>query len=116
MKPEEALEIVGLTSRMNNFPSQLSGVEQQRVALARAICKEPELLLCDEPTGALDIETGKAVLKVLSDFSKKMGKTVMIITHNSLFAPMANRLIEMKNGRVVREVLTQSPADLEGLQ
>jgi putative ABC transport system ATP-binding protein len=116
LEPEEALRIVGLKDRIHNFPSQLSGGEQQRVAIARAICKNPDLLLCDEPTGALDTETGKTVLRVLSDISRKMGKTVIIITHNSLVAPIADRLIEMKNGRVVKEYVQDSPADLEGIK
>lgn len=116
LQPEEALRIVGLKDRIHNFPAQLSGGEQQRVAIARAICKNPDLLLCDEPTGALDTETGKTVLKVLSDISRKMGKTVMIITHNSLVAPIADRLIEMKNGSVVKESVQNSPADLEGIE
>ena len=116
LEPEEALRIVGLGDRINNFPSQLSGGEQQRVAIARAICKNPDLLLCDEPTGALDTETGKTVLRVLSDISRIMGKTVIIITHNSLVTPIADRLIEMKNGRVVKEYVQDSPADLEGIK
>jgi putative ABC transport system ATP-binding protein len=116
LEPEEALRIVGLKDRIHNFPSQLSGGEQQRVAIARAICKNPDLLLCDEPTGALDTETGKTVLRVLSDISRKMGKTVIIITHNSLVAPIADRLIEMKNGRVVKEYVQDSPTDLEGIK
>ncbi|NPV91037.1 MAG: ABC transporter ATP-binding protein [Firmicutes bacterium] len=116
LEPEEALRIVGLKDRMHNFPAQLSGGEQQRVAIARAICKNPDLLLCDEPTGALDTETGKTVLGVLSDISRKMGKTVVIITHNSLVAPIADRLIEMKNGMVVNERVQDSPADLEGIK
>ncbi len=116
LEPEEALRIVGLKDRIHNFPSQLSGGEQQRVAIARAICKNPDLLLCDEPTGALDTETGKTVLRVLSDISRKMGKTVIIITHNSLVAPIAGRLIEMKNGRVVKEYVQDSPTDLEGIK
>jgi putative ABC transport system ATP-binding protein len=116
LEPEEALGIVGLKDRIHNFPSQLSGGEQQRVAIARAICKNPDLLLCDEPTGALDTETGKTVLRVLSDISRKMGKTVIIITHNSLVAPIADRLIEMKNGMVVKECVQDSPADLEGIK
>lgn len=116
LEPEEALRIVGLKDRVHNFPAQLSGGEQQRVAIARAICKNPDLLLCDEPTGALDTETGKTVLGVLSDISRKMGKTVIIVTHNSLLAPIADRLIEMKNGRVVREIIQEAPADLEGIK
>jgi putative ABC transport system ATP-binding protein len=116
LEPEEALRIVGLKDRIHNFPAQLSGGEQQRVAIARAICKNPDLLLCDEPTGALDTETGKIVLGVLSDISRKMGKTVIIVTHNSLLAPVANRLIEMKNGRVVQETVQQTPVDLDGIK
>jgi putative ABC transport system ATP-binding protein len=116
LEPEEALRIVGLKDRVHNFPAQLSGGEQQRVAIARAICKNPDLLLCDEPTGALDTETGKTILGVLSDISRKMGKTVIIVTHNSLLAPIADRLIEMKNGRVVREIVQETPADLEGIK
>jgi putative ABC transport system ATP-binding protein len=113
LEPEEALRIVGLKERIHNFPGQLSGGEQQRVAIARAICKNPDLLLCDEPTGALDTETGKTILGVLSDISRKMGKTAIIVTHNSLLAPIADRLIEMKNGRVVREIVQETPANLE---
>jgi len=116
LEPEEALRIVGLKDRIHNFPAQLSGGEQQRVAIARAICKNPDLLLCDEPTGALDTETGKTILGVLSDISRKMGKTVIIITHNSLVAPIADRLIEMKNGKVVKESVQNSPANLEGIK
>jgi len=116
LEPEEALRIVGLKDRIHNFPSQLSGGEQQRVAIARAICKNPDLLLCDEPTGALDTETGKTVLRVLSDISLILGKTVIIITHNSLIAPIADRLIEMKNGRVVKECEQDLPADLEEIK
>ena len=116
LEPEEALRIVGLKDRIHNFPSQLSGGEQQRVAIARAICKNPDLLLCDEPTGALDTETGRIVLRVLSDISRKMGKTVIIITHNSLISPIADRLIEMKNGMVVKESVQDSPADLEEIK
>ncbi len=116
LEPVEALRIVGLQERMHNFPAQLSGGEQQRVAIARAVCKNPDLLLCDEPTGALDTETGKTILKVLADVSRKMGKTVIIITHNSLIAPIADRLIEMKNGVVINQRVEKSPADLEGIK
>jgi len=116
LEPEEALRIVGLQDRMHNFPAQLSGGEQQRVAIARAICKNPDLLLCDEPTGALDTETGKTILGVLSDVSHKMGKTVIIVTHNSLLAPIADQLIEIKNGRVVREIVQEAPANLEEIR
>lgn len=113
LEPEEALRIVGLKDRIHNFPGQLSGGEQQRVAIARAICKNPDLLLCDEPTGALDTETGKTVIRVLSDISRKMGKTVIIVTHNSLLAPIANRIIEMKNGMVSADIVQDTPANLE---
>lgn len=116
LNSEEALQIVGLNNRIHNFPAQLSGGEQQRVAIARAVCKNPDLLLCDEPTGALDTETGKTVLRVLSDVSRKMGKTVIIITHNSLLAPIADRLIEMKNGKVIRQQAQKSPLDLEEIK
>ncbi|MDR2749524.1 MAG: ABC transporter ATP-binding protein [Clostridiales bacterium] len=116
LAPEEALRIVGLKDRIHNFPAQLSGGEQQRVAVARAICKNPDLMLCDEPTGALDTETGKGVLRVLSEISRDMGKTVVIVTHNSLLAPMADRVIEMKNGRVASDTIQESPAGLEAIK
>lgn len=98
---EEALGMVGLTDRMNNFPAQLSGGEQQRVAIARALAKNPRLLLCDEPTGALDYVTGKAVLKLLYDLSRQRGTTVIIITHNQAIAPMADRIIRIKSGKIL---------------
>lgn len=116
LEPEEALGIVGLKERIHNFPGQLSGGEQQRVAIARAICKNPDLLLCDEPTGALDTETGKNIIGVLSDISRKMGKTVIIVTHNSLLAPIANRVIEMKNGMVAADTVQNTPVDLESIK
>jgi putative ABC transport system ATP-binding protein len=116
LDPEEALRIVGLAERIHNFPAQLSGGEQQRVAIARAICKNPDLLLCDEPTGALDTETGKTVLGVLSGISRNMGKTVIIITHNSLVAPIADRIIEMKNGGIERIFVQEHPAKLEDIK
>lgn len=116
LEPEEALRIVGLKDRIHNFPGQLSGGEQQRVAIARAICKNPDLLLCDEPTGALDTETGKNIIGVLSDISRKMRKTVIIVTHNSLLAPIANRIIEMKNGMVSADIVQDMPANLEGIK
>lgn len=98
---EEALGMVGLTDRMNNFPAQLSGGEQQRVAIARALAKNPRLLLCDEPTGALDYVTGKSVLKLLYDLSRQRGTTVIIITHNQAIAPMADRIIRIKSGKIL---------------
>lgn len=96
----DALEMVGLSERANNFPAQLSGGEQQRVAIARALAKNPRLLLCDEPTGALDYITGKAVLKLLYDLSKRSGTTVIVITHNQAIAPMADRVIRIKSGNI----------------
>lgn len=96
----EVLKSVGLTHRMTNFPAQLSGGEQQRVAIARALAKRPKLLLCDEPTGALDYETGKQVLKLLQDTCRETGTTVVVITHNQAIAPMANRVIEINNAQV----------------
>ena len=100
MNSKEILCKVGLEDRMNNFPSQLSGGEQQRVAIARAIAKNPKLLLCDEPTGALDYKTGKQILQLLQDTCKKENMTVIIITHNTALTPMADRVIYFKNGRV----------------
>ncbi len=97
---DKALDMVGLSERENNFPSQLSGGEQQRVAIARALAKNPRLLLCDEPTGALDYVTGKSVLKLLYDLSKERGTTVIIITHNQAIAPMADRVIRIKSGKI----------------
>jgi putative ABC transport system ATP-binding protein len=97
---DEALQMVGLSGRANNFPAQLSGGEQQRVAIARALAKNPRLLLCDEPTGALDYATGKAVLKLLYDLSRKQDTTVIIITHNQAIAPMADRIIRIRSGKI----------------
>ena len=100
LQPQKVIEQVGLSDRIKNFPAQLSGGEQQRVAIARAIAKNPKLLLCDEPTGALDYKTGKEVLKLLQDTAKQNGMTVMIITHNQAIAPMADRVITMKSGKI----------------
>lgn len=97
---QTVLEDVGLGDRLDNFPAQLSGVEQQRVSIARALAKNPKLLLCDEPTGALDYNTGKAILKLLQEMCRQKGMTVIVITHNSALAPMADRLIKIKNGKV----------------
>ncbi|MDR1599095.1 MAG: ABC transporter ATP-binding protein [Oscillospiraceae bacterium] len=116
LDPEEALRVVGLSGRVNNFPAQLSGGEQQRVAIARAVCKNPGLLLCDEPTGALDTETGKSIIGVLLDISRGLGKTVIVITHNALIATVADRVIEMKNGRVVSDSKQAIPASLEAVK
>ncbi len=109
----ETLKDVGLGERMNNFPAQLSGGEQQRVAIARALAKNPKLLLCDEPTGALDDSTGKQVLKVLSDLGRVKGKTVVIITHNSAITQMADRVVRVKNGTVVSVQTNEHPKSVE---
>lgn len=108
------LEEVGLRDRMDNFPAQLSGGEQQRVSIARALAKNPKLLLCDEPTGALDYNTGKAILKLLQDTCRKKGMTVILITHNSAIAPMADRVIQIKNGKVskIRENAHPIPVEM----
>ncbi|MGN0710068.1 MAG: ABC transporter ATP-binding protein [Anaerovoracaceae bacterium] len=113
LDPAETLERVGLADRMNNFPSQLSGGEQQRVSIARALAKNPKLLLCDEPTGALDDVTGRQVLKLLQDTSSQEGITVIIITHNSALAPMADRLIRFRNGRVTSETVNDDPLPVD---
>ena len=114
--PVETLYKVGLGERMGNFPAQLSGGEQQRVSIARAIAKKPKLLLCDEPTGALDYETGKEVLQLLQDICQTQGMTVMIITHNSALAPMAHKVIRFRSGKVTSEEVNATPrpiADIE---
>lgn len=113
---EETLKKVGLTDRMRNFPSQLSGGEQQRVSIARAIAKNPKLLLCDEPTGALDYETGKAILKLLHDICREDGKTVIVITHNSAITQMADRVIHIKNGKVSSMETNPDPADVSRIE
>ncbi len=110
--PEEVLKSVGLGDRLNNFPSQLSGGEQQRVSIARALAKNPKLLLCDEPTGALDYNTGKTILKLLQDTCREKGMTVIVITHNSAIAPMADRVITVKNAKVASVKLNESPTDV----
>ena len=113
---EEALEAVGLGHRLHNFPAQLSGGEQQRVSIARAIAKKPKMLLCDEPTGALDYQTGKQVLKILQEMSRDYGATVIIVTHNTALAPLANRVIHMHDARVKSIVLNDSPQAIEELE
>ncbi len=110
------LKMVGLEDRMNNFPSQLSGGEQQRVAIARAVAKNPKLLLCDEPTGALDYETGKQVLKVLQDMCYKENMTVMMITHNSAIADMGQKIIRVKSGKVESVIINENPKDAEEIE
>ena len=107
---------VGLSERMNNFPAQLSGGEQQRVAIARAIAKNPKLLLCDEPTGALDYQTGKSILKLLQSLSTEKGMTVVIITHNSALTAMADRVIKVKNGRITSNVINENPVNVDTLE
>ena len=110
---KEVLEKVGLAKRMNNFPSQLSGGEQQRVAIARAIAKKPKLLLCDEPTGALDSITGKKVLEVLQDIGEKYNITIVIITHNQIISQMADKVIKMKNGKISDLIINKKPKDIK---
>lgn len=107
---------VGLAERMNNFPAQLSGGEQQRVAIARALAKNPKLLLCDEPTGALDYQTGKAILKLLQDTCRSKGVTVIVITHNSALTPMADRVIRIKNGTVAEMKINGNPTPVENIE
>ena len=116
LNPEFVLDRVGLENRKKNFPSQLSGGEQQRVAIARAIAKNPKLLLCDEPTGALDYNTGKEVLKLLQDTAKTSNMTVIIITHNQAIAPMADRIIQMKSGKIVQNIINQRPRPVSELE
>ena len=113
LNPEQVMEKVGLK---NNFPSQLSGGEQQRVAIARAIAKNPKLLLCDEPTGALDYKTGKQILKLLQDMSRKENMTVIIITHNGAIAPMADKVIKFKNGTAEDMIINENPTPIEEIE
>lgn len=110
------LEEVGLKNRLGNFPAQLSGGEQQRVSIARALAKNPKLLLCDEPTGALDYQTGKAILKLLQDMCRERGMTVIVITHNSALTPMADRVIKIKNGKVSRMTMNDHPTPIEEIE
>ena len=113
---QEVLREVGLAERAGNFPARLSGGEQQRVSIARALAKNPKLMLCDEPTGALDYQTGKAILKLLQDTCRLKGMTVVVITHNSAIAPMADRVIEIKNGKCVRTRLNEHPTPVENIE
>ena len=113
---EETLKQVGLEERMNNFPSQLSGGEQQRVAIARALAKNPKLLLCDEPTGALDYVTGKQILHLLQDTCRNHGMTVVVVTHNLAICPMADQVIRMKSGKVVRDEVNETPEDIDNIE
>ena len=114
--PPQALIDVGLQDRINNFPAQLSGGEQQRVAIARAVAKNPKILLCDEPTGALDYNTGKQVLQILQDQSRKKGANVVIVTHNSAIAPIADRVIHMHDARVKSIEVNEHPMDIKDLE
>lgn len=116
MDAREVLEEVGLGARLNNFPAQLSGGEQQRVSIARALAKNPKILLCDEPTGALDYNTGKSILKLLQDTCRMKGMTVILITHNSAIAPMADRVIKIKNGRVADILRNPYPVPVETIE
>ena len=116
LEPAQVLQDVGLADRMNNFPAQLSGGEQQRVAIARALAKNPKLLLCDEPTGALDYVTGKAILKLLQDSCRLHGVTVVVITHNTALTPMADRVIHIKNGQVAAMEQNTNPTPVEQIE
>ncbi|WP_270550575.1 ABC transporter ATP-binding protein [Clostridium perfringens] len=113
---EKTLELVGLGHRKDNFPAQLSGGEQQRVSIARAIAKNPKLLLCDEPTGALDYSTGKQILKILQDTCRKIGNTVIIITHNSAIAPMADKVIKINDAKVRSIEINSNPISVEEIE
>lgn len=116
LDPQKTLENVGLKDRVNNFPAQLSGGEQQRVSIARALAKNPKILLCDEPTGALDYNTGKAILKLLYDTCKSTGKTVIVITHNQAICAMADRVIKIKNGKVIENTVNENPTPAERIE
>lgn len=113
---DEVLDAVGLKDRKNNFPAQMSGGEQQRVAIARALAKNPKLLLCDEPTGALDYNTGKAILKLLQDTCREMGMTVIIITHNLALTPMGDKVITVKNGKIASITVNENPTPVERIE
>ena len=116
LKPKEVLTDVGLENRMKNFPSQLSGGEQQRVSIARAVAKNPKILLCDEPTGALDYKTGKQILKLLQDTCRKNKMTVIIVTHNAAIAPMADKVIRFKNGTAKSIEINENPVPVENIE
>lgn len=113
---DEILESVGLSGRKDNFPAQLSGGEQQRVAIARALAKNPKLLLCDEPTGALDYNTGKQILKLLQDTGREMGMTVIVITHNLAIAPMGDKVVRVRNGRIESQTINDNPMPIERIE
>ena len=112
MDPVEALKMTGLKYRMNSFPSQLSGGEQQRVSIARAIAKNPSILLCDEPTGALDYRTGKKILKILQNIAKEQHKAVIIVTHNSALQDMGDKIIKIKNGKIEELIINETTKDI----
>lgn len=116
LDPRETLASVGLADREKNFPSQLSGGEQQRVAIARAVAKNPLLLLCDEPTGALDYKTGKMVLQLLQDLNRESKKTILLITHNSMIAPMADKVIHVKSGKIEKVVINETKISIEDIE
>ncbi len=116
LKPEKVLEKVGLKERMDNFPSQLSGGEQQRVSIARALTKNPKLLLCDEPTGALDYKTSKQIMKLLQRTCRETGTTVVVITHNGALADMADRIITMRSGKVIQIAVNENPVPVDMLE
>lgn len=116
MDAKEVLALVGLSDRMHNFPAQLSGGEQQRVAIARALAKNPKILLCDEPTGALDYNTGRSILKLLQDNCRKTGKTVIVITHNQAITKMADRVIHMRSGKVLHMFQNENPVSVERIE
>lgn len=113
LDPAETLDMVGLSDHTNQFPPQLSGGEQQRVSIARAICKNPKLLLCDEPTGALDSETGIMILALLQRMSRKYGQTVVIVSHNAAISPAADRVIRLRNGKVSHQIINEAPINIE---
>lgn len=116
LDPIKTLQLVGLGDRVDNFPSQLSGGEQQRVSIARAIAKNPKIILCDEPTGALDYVTGKEILSLLANESRKEGKTVIIVTHNSALTNMADHLMRVKNGQIIEDKYNDSPMDIKDIE
>ncbi|MCK9289846.1 MAG: ABC transporter ATP-binding protein [Acholeplasmataceae bacterium] len=116
LNPKEVLKKVGLEERMNHFPAQLSGGEQQRVSIARALAKNPKILLCDEPTVALDYQTGKQILSLLSDVARKEGKTVLIVTHNQVLKEMTDKVITIRNGTVLNIIKNEFPKDIKDLE
>ena len=116
LDPAETLKSVGLGQRLNNFPAQLSGGEQQRVAIARALAKNPKILLCDEPTGALDYKTGKSVLALLQDTCRKTGRTVIVITHNTALTGMADRIVQVRSGQIISNEVNEHPVPVEEIE